>query len=596
MKKFWTYVLATIVGSVVVTTFFGIMFFVLLACLSTMNHNAGLVANKAVLRIHLNGTLAERSEMPSPIDELLGRTTESASQGLDELKLAIRTAATDKRVQGIYLEGGHLIGDIASFEELRKELLEFKKSKKFIYAYADVYSQGSYYLASTADKIFINPSGLIEWKGLASQPIFYTGLLEKLGVKMQVFKVGTYKSAVEPFILKNMSAANRKQMSALLGDLWNSFVAHVGESRRLSADSLNAYANRYTQLSDASHLKRMKLVDELAYIDQVREALHKKVNTTEEEFSFVHPNDLLADTQEKTSSETTVAIYFAEGNIVDKITAGILPNSSTQIVGEQVVENLDALAKDESVKAVVLRINSPGGSAYASEQMWRAIQLLRQKKPVVVSMGGVAASGGYYMACGAHRIFADSTTITGSIGIFGMFPDPSELLTQKLGLNFESVKTNVSADLGAMGRAFDTNESAAIQAFVDRGYRLFLKRVAEGRTAAGKKMTLEQVDQIGQGRVWSGQQALKNGLVDELGTLDQAIAHAAKLAKLNEYSTNSYPLQTSWWASLEQKQDDYLERKLKTALGVYYEPLQFLTGLQQHPQIQAHMFFVPNIR
>ncbi len=588
MKEFFKYVLATIVGFICVTAFMGIMSLIMFFSIMATSDTQPTVSDGSVLRIELNGTVSERVTK-NPFAELMGNKA-LASQGLDDLLKAIKVAKTNDKIKGIYLEGGLLSADFASLEELRKALVDFKQSKKFVVAYADQYTQGSYYLASAADKVWLNPSGMLDWHGIASQPIFFTDLMKKVGVKMQVFKVGTFKSAVEPYILTEMSEPNRQQVQSFIGDIWQHFCQDVSASRKISTDSLNAFADRYVTFAEASDYVRLKMVDELTYIDQVRTKLQKL--SQQDKVNFISPAEL-AKLDVPASSSNDIAIYYAEGNIVDVSTQSPLNSTQSEIVGSKVVSDLDKLAKDESVKAVVLRINSGGGSAYASEQMWRAVQQLKAKKPVVVSMSGMAASGGYYLSCGADYIVADKTTLTGSIGIFGMVPDASELLTDKLGLHFDVVKTNVSSDFGAMGRGFNAAESAAMQNYVNRGYRLFLKRVADGR-----KMTPEQVDKIAQGRVWTGNQALKIKLVDKLGTLNDAVAEAAKRAKLQDYAICTFPAKTPWFEQLmnETTQRDYLEEKLQTALGVYYEPLRFVSTYDKHNVLQARMFYVPNFQ
>lgn len=588
MKEFFKYVLATIVGFICVTAFMGIMSLIMFFSIMATSDTQPTVSDGSVLRIELNGTVSERAT-ENPFAELMGNKA-LASQGLDDLLKAIKVAKTNDKIKGIYLEGGLLSADFASLEELRKALVDFKQSKKFVVAYADQYTQGSYYLASAADKVWLNPSGMLDWHGIASQPIFFTDLMKKVGVKMQVFKVGTFKSAVEPYILTEMSEPNRQQVQSFIGDIWQHFCQDVSASRKISTDSLNAFADRYVTFAEANDYVRLKMVDELTYIDQVRTKLQKL--SQQDKVNFISPAELVK-LDVPASSSNDIAIYYAEGTIVDVSTQSPLNSTQSEIVGSKVVSDLDKLAKDESVKAVVLRINSGGGSAYASEQMWRAVQQLKAKKPVVVSMSGMAASGGYYLSCGADYIVADKTTLTGSIGIFGMVPDASELLTDKLGLHFDVVKTNVSSDFGAMGRGFNAAESAAMQNYVNRGYRLFLKRVADGR-----KMTPEQVDKIAQGRVWTGNQALKIKLVDKLGTLNDAVAEAAKRAKLQDYAICTFPAKTPWFEQLmnETTQRDYLEEKLQSALGVYYEPLRFVSTYDKHNVLQARMFYVPNFQ
>lgn len=595
MKSFLKQVLAVIVGICSVGAFATLMFFVMLGVMLATGDEKQSVSDNSILRIELTGTVVDRSTPNNPLNQLLGRS-EASSQGLDVLIDAIKTAKSDKRIKGIYIEGGTMSSDFATLQELRGALVDFKSSGKFIVSYADSYTQGAYYIASVGDRVLINPSGLLDWHGIAMQPMFWTGLMEKVGVKAQVFKVGTYKSAVEPFILKEMSPANREQVESMITDLWKETCTAVGTSRKLNPDSLNAYADRYITLADGADYKRLKLVDDLTYVDQVREELRKRMN--DKEVTFVSPEVVAAQAEDTGDDDNQVAVYYASGNIVDVAGSGALMGGGDEIIGSRVVEDLDKLANDKDVKAVVLRINSGGGSAYASEQMWRAVQLLKKKKPVVVSMGGMAASGGYYMSCGANYIVAEPTTLTGSIGIFGLIPDFSGLVKDKLGLRFDVVKTNKASDFGTLSRPFDAAESAALQAHVNRGYALFLKRVADGRTAAGHKMTPEAVDHIAQGRVWTGNQALKNGLVDKIGTLNDAILKAEQLAQTKNPAVVRYPAPKSWMESFskEQQEDDYFERKMKLVLGDYYEPLNFIQNVDRGNYLQARLFFYPAFR
>lgn len=591
MKDFLKYVLATIVGIICTGFIMGMMSLFMFIVMAISSSDTPSVKNGTVLRIQLSGTLNERAK-ENPFAQYLNNDI-AQTQGLDDIITAIKTAQTNDKIRGIYLEGGTLISDMATAQELRKALVDFKKSKKFILAYADNYSQGSYYIASAADKVLVNPSGIVDWHGLASQPIFFTDLLKKVGVKMQVFKVGTYKSAVEPYILTKMSDANREQVSSFVGDIWKNICADVASSRKISIEGLNAYADHYITFADAKDYVKAHLVDGLAYADEVRTLL--RALSQQDKVNFIAPADL-AKLAEKKSGDGTIAVYYAQGNIVDAVADNSFMSNESYIVGPKVVEDLDRLANDDNIKAVVLRINSGGGSAYASEQMWRAIQLLKKKKPVVVSMSGMAASGGYYMSCGADYIVAEPTTLTGSIGIFGMIPDASELLTDKLGLHFDMVKTNKGADFGAQGRAFNADEANVMQQYVNRGYRLFISRVA-----AGRHITLEQVDHIGQGRVWTGSQALKIKLVDKLGTLDDAIAEAASRAKLKDYDVLSTPNKESWVDQILNStvKRDYMEEKLRTTLGVYYAPLQFvgtLNGMSAKDYLQARIYYIPNIK
>ena len=590
MKKFFVTVFAAMMGfflSLGIILFVGL---IMMASTIASSDTKPTLADNTVLHIKLNGTVTEQAQ-ENPLHEILGdRVTNIAvNQTLD----AIRKAAHIDKIKGIYFEGGALAADPASLQEIRKALVEFKKSGKFIYAYADTYTQGAYYLVSTADKVSLNPDGILDWHGLSSQPVFYKELLAKLGVKMQVFKVGTFKSAVEPFINTQMSDANREQVTSFLGSIWNNFVADVAKSRSISADTLQSLADRFMAMQDPAELVKSNMVDTLVYLDGAKATLRQYVGVKEKEkLNMLSPAEVCQlDDPKAKESKNKVAVYYAAGSIVDEVTQGI--NNEPQIVGIKVVKDMQKLEDDENVKAVVLRINSGGGSAYASEQMWHAIQKLNKKKPVVISMGGMAASGGYYMSSAGQYIFAEPTTLTGSIGIFGLIPDASELLTQKLGLTFDHVSTNKMSDFGATGRPFNAEESALLQKRIEAGYALFLKRVSQGRNK-----TPEQVDEIGQGRVWTGEQALEIGLVDKLGTLDEAIAYAAQKAGVEkDYQKKEYPESEPWYMALLNKtKSDYYSSQLKETLGEFYEPFMMIKGIRDNNPIQARIPFEPNIK
>lgn len=587
MKQFLQYVLATMVGLVLTGIFAFIMFFMMLVVIAMASDTKSLKKH-SVLKISLAGTIVERAH-ENPFAEIFGRA-DIQEQGLENLLAAIKSAATNDRIEGIYLEGGALAADYATAQELRKAITNFKKSKKFVIAYGDQYSQLAYYIATAADTMMLNPSGMLDLHGIVSQPMFYKELLDKIGVKMQVFRVGTYKSAVEPFIATEMSAANKEQVTSFCTDIWSYISADIAAARKLSVDRINELADDYVVMADPKDLVKNKLVDCLAYIDQVRDTL--RALTKQEKLRFATPNDLInADAEMMKVFREHVAVYYAEGEIVDQSTTGNFSDEA-EIVGRDVVRDLDELANNDNVKAVVLRVNSPGGSAYASEQMWRAVQQLKAKKPVIVSMGGLAASGGYYLSCGADYIFAEPTTLTGSIGIFGLVPDVSGLLTEKLGLHFDVVKTNESGDFGTISRGFNAGEQEALQAYVERGYALFLKRVADGR----KKPTA-LIDSIAQGRVWTGSQAVSIGLVDKLGALDDAIAEAKRRVKTDDLPTVAYPKKTSWLENFaEVTKGGFLENRLRNQLGVFYRPLRFAYSLEGRDKLQARIPFEPNIR
>lgn len=550
------------------------------------------VKNNSILYIPLSGTLEEQS-VEDPLGELLG--SDDTSLGLNQLLAAVKRAKENKKIKGIFLEGGALAADPASLQELRRALNDFKKSGKFIISYADDYTQGAYYLCSVADRVTINPSGMLMWKGLGQQTMFLKDMLAKFGVKMQVFKVGTYKSAVEPFTNTEMSPANRQQVTAYLNSIWNNFVKDVSLSRKISADSLQAYADRNTTFGDTKDLKQMKLVDDLLYIDEVKSQLKKKVGLDEDEkLTLISPAEVATlDAPKAENGKNEIAVYYAAGDIVDQVPEGF-SNSGAVIAAPEVIKDVEDMMNDDDIKAVVLRINSGGGSAYASEQIWHALKKLGAKKPLVVSMGGMAASGAYYMSSATNYIFAEPTTLTGSIGIFGIIPDASELATQKLGLKFDNVKTNKMSDfaLGNLARPLNADELALMQKYIERGYALFVDRVAKGR-----KKTAADVDKIGQGRVWTGEQALKIGLVDKLGTLDDAVAYAAKKAGVEkDYRIVEEPQAEPWYMTfINQEKNNYFEQRMRATLGEMYEPVMFLRTLSGRNYIQARLPYVPNI-
>ena len=572
MKEFLKYVFATVAGIGLFIALATVIGFVSLIGMGASEQVTASVKRGSVLRINLTGELMERAGETDPMSLLLGDF--EPPLGLDQLKAAIAEAATNDKVAGIYLEvgTGFLGAAPAMLQELRQSLLEYKESGKWIIAYGDIYSQGAYYLSSVADTLAVNPEGIIDWHGLAAVNQFMAETLDKLGIKMQVFKVGTFKSAVEPFILTEMSEANRAQVTSYLGSIWRQMTEEVGASRGLTPAQLNVIADTLTAMQPTTYLTESGLADTLLYIDGFKEMLRQRLALKEKkDIPFVSPADLLASAKSD-DEDDRVAVYYAYGDIVDDVASGLLPSTETQIVTMPTLRELQKLRKDDDVKAVVIRVNSPGGSAFASEQIWREISLLKAAKPVVVSMGGYAASGGYYISCGASKIIAEPTTLTGSIGIFGMIPQAEELLTQRAGLHFDVVKTNRYSDfgggnvMGLMARPFTPEEGRLLQSHVERGYDLFTRRVAEGRS-----LSQDSVDAIGQGRVWTGEQAMNLGLVDALGNLDDAIEEAARLAELEEYSVDEYPGEPSWMDKLKRKGgDSYFDSRLRSTLGEAY--------------------------
>ena len=589
MKEFFKYVLATIVGIILTSIIFMVISIVSVAGMVASEGATSSVPKNSVLRIKLEGEIVDRAGEGSPMDFL--SQGEQMSIGLDQALDALKKAAKNDKVKGIYLEAGSLAAYPADLQELRRALVEFKESGKWVVAYGDQYSRGAYYLCSVADELFLNPIGMIDWSGMSSQPMFYTGLMKKVGVKMQVFKVGTYKSAVEPFINTEMSEANREQVMSYLSSIWNGMLKDVATSRKLSVETLNSLADTTTVLCVANVLIENKLADKLAYLSDVKEALRQRLELDEDDdLKFTTLADVAAADDLSKKVDDEVAVYYAYGEINDSPGMGF--SQEHTITTKATITDLQKLRKDKDVKAVVIRVNSPGGSAFASEQIWHEVQLLRAEKPVVVSMGGVAASGGYYISCGANEIFAEPMTLTGSIGIFGMIPDPSELLTQKLGLSFDVVKTNAMSDFGAMGRPFNAAESAKMQNYINHGYDLFT-----GRVAGGRGMAQDSVKVIAEGRVWTGEQALKIGLVDKLGNLEDAIASAAKLAEVEDYTVGRYPAAEPWYIGLFNKStNDYMEGKMRAALGEYYPAFALVRRIGKMDPVQARMPFDPNIK
>ena len=589
MKEFFKYVLATIVGIILTSIIFTIITIVSVAGMVANEGTSGSVPKNSVLRIKLQGEIVDRAGEGSPMDFL--NYGEDFTIGLDQALDALKKAAKNDRVKGIYLEAGSLGAYPADLQELRRALVEFKESGKWIVAYGDSYSRAAYYLCSVADEVFLNPIGSIDWSGMSSNPIFYTGLMKKLGVKMQVFKVGTYKSAVEPFINTEMSEANREQTMSYLSSIWNNMLKDVAKSRKLEVDALNSMADTTIVLCEAKTYIENKLADKLAYLSDVKEALKQRLELGEDDdLKFTNIADVAAGDNlgDKVSEE--VAVYYAYGEINDS--QGRSFDQEHAIITKETITDLQKLRKNKDVKAVVIRVNSPGGSAYASEQIWHEIQLLRAEKPVIISMGGLAASGGYYISCGANEIWAEPMTLTGSIGIFGMIPDASELLTQKLGLSFDVVKTNAMSDFGSFSRPFNANESAKLQAYVNQGYELFT-----GRVAGGRGMAQDSVKAIAEGRVWTGEQAKKIGLVDKLGNLDDAIEAAAKLAEVEKYTVGRYPSPEPWYMSLLDKStNEYMESQIRAALGEYYSAFALVRRIGKMDPIQARMPFDPNIK
>ncbi|WP_278582969.1 signal peptide peptidase SppA [Prevotella nigrescens] len=588
MKDFFKNVFATFVGLflfVLVTLLLG---FVCIFGMVLSSESTTEIKNNSVLVINLSGPLNERTE-ENVITKFVGKTANETS--LEDVLSGIEKAKADKNIKGIYLEAGVFVpNSYAALQEIRDALIDFKKSNKWIVAYGDSYTQGTYYLASVANDVYLNPQGMLDWHGLSTQRIYLKDMLAKFGVKVQVSKVGTYKSATEMFTGDKMSDADRQQTSAYLNGIWKYLLKGVGESRNIPIAKLNEYADSVITFANPADYLKMKLIDKLLYTDQVRNEIKKRLGIASgDDINQVSLADLKTVKADKNGNE--IAVYYAYGDIVDVPVSGT-SLSQHNIVGKDVCKDLKELMDDDDVKAVVVRVNSGGGSAFASEQMWHQIMELKKVKPVVVSMGGYAASGGYYMSVPANWIVAEPTTITGSIGIFGMFPDFSGLASEKLGIKFDEVKTNKNGTFLSPMRPLTPDEMRMLQVYIDRGYNTFKDRVAQGR-----KLTMQQVETIAQGHVYTGEDALKIKLVDELGGLDKAVQKAVQLAKIKDYYTKNYPAPVNWLDQIfgDHVQDNYLSEQLHSSLGMLYQPFSILRTLNQQSAIQARIPYFINI-
>lgn len=586
MKHFFKNVLSTVVGIFVAMALLSLLGLFSIFGIAAISSAPSQVDDNSVLMLDLKGSINERSQ-EDPWSAIIGNDA-MQSQGLDDIITAISMAKDEKKVKGIYIKAGTFTGARpATLKAIRRALTDFKKSGKFVVAYGDTYTQGAYYLCSVADSVLINPQGMIDWCGLSSQVVYYKDLLDKIGVEMQIVKVGTYKSAVEPYILNEMSEANREQISTYCSETWNEMVMDVAKSRKLSADKLNALADSSMLMRGTNTYKTSKLVDKLAYSDQVSNTIAAMMGKdSEEDYHIVQVSDMVqkASSTPKGLGGKAVAVYYAVGNIVNEPSGSF--SSEDEIAGSKVIQDLKELADDDDIKAVVLRVNSGGGSAYASEQIWHQVMNIKAKKPIVVSMGDLAASGGYYISCAADYIYAEPTTLTGSIGIFGMFPNAGKLLNDKLGVHFSTVKTNAMSDFGDITRAFTPEERAMAQAYINKGYDLFTRRCADGR-----KMQQNEIKAIGEGRIWTGAHAQKIGLVDELGSLNDAIEKAKKLAKIDDATVMVYPAKTSTLESIlgSLTESSITDSKMQEALGEYYNVFSEIKNANKKTGMQASM-------
>ena len=591
MKQFFKMTLATICGIVIFMVIMGFFMVISLLGMVASDSASTKVKENSVFVIKLDGVIDERAEEGSPLDALLDMGDMSV-MGLDDLVSSIRKAKDNDDIKGIYLEGGVASFDSpATAQQLRDALKDFKKSGKWIVAYADQYLQGSYYVATVADKIFLNGEGMINFSGLGGKSEYMKGLYDKLGIKYQAAKVGKYKSYVERNTLTGMSEYDREQRTAYLNGIWNYWLKEMAEGRKVKPEDLNQLANdSIIMFADIKDYVKSKLIDKVMFPEEIKAEIKSRLKLgKDDEIPQLTLSDMLKVKTEKDNDGEKIAIYYAYGSIVDNEALNYMSGGGHNIVGKTTAEDLRKLADDDDVKAVVFRVNSGGGSAVASEQIRHAIKLLKAKKPVVVSMGGAAASGGYWISSPANYIIAEPTTITGSIGIFGLIPNLSGLLTDKLGITFDGVKTNKfsDAEMNLVLAKDNAEEMKYLQGHVDRGYISFLNVVSEGRG-----MKPAEVDSIAQGRVWLASDAVKIKLVDKLGSLDDAVKTAAELAKVSDYYTETYPGETDWMDAFLSKEEkgSYLDGELRILLGELYEPLMELRKtIKDGSRIQARM-------
>ena len=595
MKEFFKMTLATICGIAIFLVVTGLFFVISLVGMIASDTASTKVKDNSVFVIKLDGIISERAEPDSPLNALMGMNDMSA-MGLDNLIASIRKAKDNDNIKGIYLEGGVVEFDApATAQQLRDALKDFKQSGKWIVAYADQYMQASYYVASVADNIYLNAEGMIDFKGLGGKGTYMKGLYDKLGIKYMVAKVGKYKSYVESNTQTGMSEYDREQRIAYLNGIWQYWLHEIAEGRKVKAEQLDQLANdSIMMLANPKDYVTAKLIDKVMFPEEIKAEIKKRLKLEDDDdINQLTLGDMLNVKSEKKNDGEKIAVYYAYGSIVDSNTFDLMSGTDHKIVGKSTADDLRKLADDDDVKAVVFRVNSGGGSAVASEQIRHALKLVKAKKPVVVSMGGMAASGGYWISSPANYIFAEPTTITGSIGIFGLIPNFNGLITDKLGVTFDGVTTNKYTDFETdlvVGK--DTDEPMKfMQTYINRGYQSFLNIVSEGR---GMKPT--EVDSIAQGRVWLATDAIKIKLVDKLGSLDDAVKKAAELAKLDEYHTNTYPAQGSWMDQFLPKEnkgtylDSKFQEELKVLLGDLYEPLMELRQtVKDGSYVQARM-------
>jgi protease-4 len=582
MKQFFKYTLASLLGSILTfAILIGILIAIISAFVAGFSEQEAIIDDNSVLKLRLATDIPDKaSDNPFSNIDFISMTS-TKTMGLNNILKNIEKAKKDDKIKGIFLDVGSIPSGLGTVEEIRNKLIDFKESGKFIIAYSSGYTQKSYYLASVADKIYLNPEGSFDWKGLYSQVIFFKGALDKLGIEAQIFRHGQFKSAVEPFFTDKMSEASKLQTITLIQSIWDDMCTKISKSRNIEIEKLNLIADSLWAY-DAKTAKEYKFVDGLVYYDEVLAELKTMSKSEEDPEDFIVSLGDYASVKIKTpanNSKDKIAVIFAEGEIIDG------GKSEGSLAGDWMAEIIREVREDEDIKAVVLRVNSPGGSGLASDIMWREITLTKEKKPVVVSMGNLAASGGYYIACPANYIFALPSTLTGSIGVFGMLPNVEKLMTEKLGITVDGVGTNAQSDFGQITRKTTTSEANLIQNQVEEFYDTFIQKVADGRG-----LTKAEVDSIGQGRVWSGLNAIEIGLVDEIGGLNDAVAKAASLANLSEYRLIEYPQKEDAFETfIKDYNKNVTEKVIKETLNKNYKFWQIIKNAQNMSGIQARM-------
>lgn len=582
MKQFFKYTLASLLGSILTfAILIGILIAIISAFVAGFSEQEAIIDDNSVLKLRLATDIPDKaSDNPFSNIDFISMTS-TKTMGLNNILKNIEKAKKDDKIKGIFLDVGSIPSGLGTVEEIRNKLIDFKESGKFIIAYSSGYTQKSYYLASVADKIYLNPEGSFDWKGLYSQVIFFKGALDKLGIEAQIFRHGQFKSAVEPFFTDKMSEASKLQTITLIQSIWDDMCTKISKSRNIEIEKLNLIADSLWAY-DAKTAKEYKFVDGLVYYDEVLAELKTMSKSEEDPEDFIVSLSDYASVKIKTkanNSKDKIAVIFAEGEIIDG------GKSEGSLAGDWMAEIIREVREDEDIKAVVLRVNSPGGSGLASDIMWREITLTKEKKPVVVSMGNLAASGGYYIACPANYIFALPSTLTGSIGVFGMLPNVEKLMTEKLGITVDGVGTNAQSDFGQITRKTTTSEANLIQNQVEEFYDTFIQKVADGRG-----LTKAEVDSIGQGRVWSGLNAIEIGLVDEIGGLNDAVAKAASLANLSEYRLIEYPQKEDAFETfIKDYNKNVTEKVIKETLNKNYKFWHIIKNAQNMSGIQARM-------